>query len=189
MSNQHYTAVLADLRLRRSRLEAEILEIDALIQNLGRWGSSPAGPATSVPAPSAAMELAKKVPANQRYSNISVRWAVLWHLTEFVNGDQKTGEIASALLAGGYQSDKPRFGNLVSAVLSTMKAKNEVEIGSDGGYRVSEVGRRNWNHIRHGLKFQKAIDNALAVSPDQEPRAQTAPSRDSSIAEKARKSK
>ncbi len=188
MSNQHYTAVIDDLRRRRGKLETEIREIDALIRSLERVASAPAGPALSTPPPSAVAELATKVPTNRRYSNISVRWAVLWYLTEFAEGDQKTAEIASALESGGNHSGASRFGNAVSAVLSTMKSKDEVEIGTDGGYRVSDVGRRNWTHIKLGKKFREAIEATLAESAAQEAQPQADPSRINSIGQKVGKS-
>jgi hypothetical protein len=43
---------------------------------------------------------------------------------------------------------------MVSAVLSTMKAKGEVETNDDGGYRVTEQGLATWNGIRQGIKFK-----------------------------------
>jgi len=86
----------------------------------------------------------------------------LWYLAEDAHGFVKTSEVAGALLAGGYKSEALRFPNLVSAVLSTMKAKGEVEPNDDGGYRLTEQGRLTWAHIRQGAKFR------FATSPNEQ---------------------
>jgi len=98
-----------------------------------------------------------------------VRWGVIWYLAEDVevhlprNGSAKTGEIASALLAGGYRSKAERFPNLVSAVLSGLRTKGDVETSEDGGYRLTDQGRHTWESIRHSPKFRNAISNELLL--------------------------
>jgi hypothetical protein len=95
-----------------------------------------------------------------QFANISVRWGVLWFLAEFADGYVKTSEIANALLEGGYRSEAARFPNLVSAVLSSMKGKLEVQTNSDDGapgYCLTEKGRQTWAAIRQGSKFRAAI--------------------------------
>lgn len=89
-----------------------------------------------------------------------MRWSVLWHLAEFAHGYEKTGEIAKALEAGGYQTKgSGPFGNMVSAVLSKMKSMGEVESDKDGGYQLTDVGRHAWHMIKQGAKFRAAISN------------------------------
>jgi hypothetical protein len=149
----HYEAVLADLRARRKSVQIELQELDAAIGSIQRLTRSPAQPQLFEAAPTSAMAPADKA----RYSTISVRWGVLWHLAEFAGTNDKTGDIATALLAGGYQSDAAKFGNLVSAVLSNMKSKGEVEATEDGGYRLTETGRHTWAMIRQGAKFRDAM--------------------------------
>jgi hypothetical protein len=52
-----------------------------------------------------------------------------------------------------------RFGSMVSAVVSNMKTKGEVEANEEGGYRLTEVGRHTWSLIRQGTKFREAISS------------------------------
>ena len=156
--NEHYMAVLADLRGRRLELETQIQRIDAAINGLlVLVGQQPQQPAVSLPS-SPPAQAAQHTAAN-RFSDISVRWGVLWYLADFAEGYVKTAEIADALLKGGYKSEAARFPNLVSAVLSTMKAKEEVEASNDdgaSGYRLTEKGRQTWAAIRQGHKFKAA---------------------------------
>jgi hypothetical protein len=165
--NEHYSAVLGDLRVRREKLEAELRDIEAAIGGLQRLlGESPViaqpwtGSPVVSPPPSQARQTLKASP-KARFSNISVRWGVLWFLAEDAGeAFVKTGEIASALLEGGYKTEAVRFPNLVSAVLSAMKTKGEVETSDDGGgYRLTEQGRATWNNIRHGAKFRYATSS------------------------------
>jgi hypothetical protein len=160
--NEHYAAVLRDLRERRSALDAAIIEVDTAIAALQRManmsvGGMPVRPVVSIPPGAGKTAITVELAAQTRFANMSVRWGVLWQLAEFTEDFAKTGEIAKALLAGGYKSDATRFGNMVSAVLSQMKAKGEVETNDDGGYRLTEAGRNTWALIRQGHKFRAAI--------------------------------
>lgn len=156
--NEHYAAVLADLRTRRSQLQSELQDLESAISAINRLcGDQEIVPSYARIAPVMTNSLEPRPDA--RYANISVRWAVLWHLAEFASDYEKTGQIANALLAGGYKSDAAKFGNMVSAVLSNMKAKGEVEFVEDAGYRLSDDGRRTWNLIRQGSKFRAAISS------------------------------
>jgi hypothetical protein len=154
--NEHYAAVMADLKARRSKLQIELNQIDAAIQGLQLILVEPRGASIN---PDAAWSVSpKEPPANQRYARISVRWGVLWKLAEYSTDYEKTGQIADALLAGGYQtSGASRFGNMVSAVLSNMKTKGEVESNEEGGYRLTDAGRKTWELIKQGTKFKDAI--------------------------------
>jgi hypothetical protein len=160
--NEHYMAVLADLRGRRAKLEAELHDVDAAIGGLqrllGETLTPSAVPLASSPqsSPNADVTQQPHVQAPQphsRFTNISVRWGTLWYLAEDAHDFVKTGEIANALLAGGYKTKAVNFPNMVSAVLSAMKDKGEVETKEDGGgYRLTEQGRRTWNAIRQGAR-------------------------------------
>ena len=160
--NEHYAAVLSDLRERRAALEAEIRELDAALAGIQRvMGAEPAISAATIHRPRPYPDPQPSVPSaadqnapHKRFANISVRWAVLWHLAEFAPGFQKTGEIARAILAGGYNTSAEKFPNMVSAVLSAMKTKGEVETDDAGGYQLTEDGKRTWNLIRQGNKFR-----------------------------------
>jgi hypothetical protein len=174
--NEHYNAVLADLRSRQEALKAELRDVDAAIAGIHRiLGVVPdlSDPYAAIrdvdlspnvsPRPALQERRAPHglatVPVGERFANISVRWGVLWFLAEYAQGYQRTGEIANALREGGYKSDAARFGNMVSAVLSAMKSRvpPEVETNEDGGYRITEHGRQVWQVIRRGSKFRAAM--------------------------------
>ena len=185
---EHYAAVLADLQERKSSLEAELRDIDVMIGGLKRMVGGDALLQGILPSPQgspSALGLAQAIDrlpgvnlalleSRSRFSNLSVRWGLIWYLAEDVEvqrprdrkevaGSAKTGEIANALLAGGYRSQAERFPNLVSAVLSGMKTKGEVEISEDGGYRLTDQGTHTWQSIRHSAKFRNAISNELLL--------------------------
>lgn len=155
---EHYMAVLVDLRNQKAKLEAEVQKMDvaiAAIQALMGVSVSPAHPfIPPMPVPYYHAAQPDSGDAAHRFAKISVRWAALWHLYDFGDQFQKTGEIAAAILAGGYKSEAGRFGNLVSAVISGMKTKGEVETNDDGGYRLTAKGRATWELIRQGGKFR-----------------------------------
>ena len=156
-----YTAFLAELRGRRAKLEAELKDVDVAIDSIlrlsGMMDSGVAPPHVLTVSQSSPLEGQSQATPRRhtRFANISVRWAVLWHLAEDVQGFEKTGEIASALRAGGYRTEATNFGNMVSAVLSTMKGKQEVE-SSDDGYCLTDSGRQTWALIKQGTKFRAA---------------------------------
>lgn len=172
--NEHYRAVLADLQRRRSALEAEIAEIDLAIGPLRRLAfpspeSHPAPPYSVVSgqavvvaplAPGVAVSK-PQLQLGNRYAGLSVRWAVLWHLAEVADGYMRTGEITQAIKDGGYHTDSSHFGNAVSAVLSGMRAKGELEASEDGsGYRISDAGRSTWSLIKQEPKFRSVTSTA-----------------------------
>jgi hypothetical protein len=158
MMNEHYSAVLADMRSRKQRLETELAELETVIQSILRLralngeggGETPQHPAQA-PKP-----ITVGRPSATRFHGISVRWAILWHLSEEAARREKTGEIADALRAGGFQSNAANFSNQVSGVLSLMKVKKEVESTEDGTYAITDEGRRTWQLIRQGEKFRSA---------------------------------
>ncbi|MGB7220241.1 MAG: hypothetical protein WBD07_15690 [Vicinamibacterales bacterium] len=153
--NEHYAAVLADLRTRKQGLESELAVLEAGIQSILKvmgHGESVSENANPVPAGIKA----KAALSPSRFANISVRWGVLWHLAEDATGSEKTGEIAENLKAGGYKTDAANFSNMVSGVLSLMKSKQEVAPSEDGGYVITDEGRRTWQLIRQGAKFREA---------------------------------
>lgn len=179
--NEHYRVVLEDLQRRRSALEAEIAEIDQAIGPLRRlafpspegqmpWtgGADPRPRGTGhvvTPLTSGGSTAKPELQLGSRYAGLSVRWAVLWHLSEVADGYMRTGEITQAIKDGGYHTDSSHFGNAVSAVLSGMRAKGELEASEDGsGYRISELGRMNWSHIKQGAKFRSMSTGPTLLS-------------------------
>lgn len=91
-----------------------------------------------------------------KYSNMSVRWAILDLLS--TSPPMSTPEIAEALKSGGIETTAANFANNVSAVLSTsMKERhNEVQQLPDGKWELMESGRRAIEHIRTTPKFRSA---------------------------------
>ena len=180
--NEHYAAVLADLRVRKSKLEQELSSLDAAIGALMRLHSeSPAIQGPQQPTSGGldailyhqgtgklvAIEAKALGESHDRYSNIGLRWAVMWHLAEVARGWQKTGEIAKAVAAGGYKPKNETTSpltNLVSAVLSNMRVSGEVIVSDAGGYLLSDDGRVKWGLIKQGGKFKAAISGANAQS-------------------------
>lgn len=162
-----YAAVLADMRERRVRLGVEIRELDNAIASLERLANlgthRPPSPPATVAQPAIQHGADEQTEGN--YARISVRWAVLWHLTEFSARPEKTGEITDALTRGGYVSQAGKFGNFVSAVLSTMKAKGEVQTTEDGGFFVTDSGRQTWRAIKQGVKFREATASTAPPPP------------------------
>lgn len=98
-----------------------------------------------------------------KYSGISVRWAVLGFLAEEATGPMGTGAIAEALEQRGVKKAGPsRFGNIVSAVISHLKSKGELEAVDGGLYQLTKAGREMWGMIRASAKFRQTQDATTA---------------------------
>lgn len=89
-------------------------------------------------------------PERMKFQNISMRWAILWFLSESV-GPLHTPNIADGLRAGGV-SERPNFNSIVSAILSQMGQKGEVE-RTDSGHQLTDDGRQIWEGIQRSDKF------------------------------------
>ena len=141
MSNPiDYQAVLRDLELKRAQLHRDIVDLDQAISAMRRLVPGQA----TFPLPSAASQ-----PDNEigKYANISMRWAILKLLCEDAIAPMTTGEIAQALLAGGRPASGVNFNSNVSAVLSVLKQRGEVQAALNG-YEISDIGRQAWNVIK-----------------------------------------
>jgi hypothetical protein len=92
---------------------------------------------------------------NQKYANITVRWAILDILYDA--SAMTTAEIAEILKDKGVRTKAANFVNNVSAVLSTtMKERHkEVEQLPDGKWQLSENGKHAIDYIRTTSKFQR----------------------------------
>ena len=152
---EHYRAVLDDLQKRRDALAEELEQLDSSIAIIRRQAqSAPTQLSLSATVPSVSLTSSPTM-LTPNYSNMSVRWATLWYLSDNASRAFKTSEVAQAMRQGGYQTTMgDRFGNSVSAVLSSMRAKGEVEAVEDGAYRITEIGRSAWDHIRKTDRFQ-----------------------------------
>lgn len=73
-----------------------------------------------------------------------------------------TGQIAEALQERGVTKDtKSPFGNIVSAVISHLRAKGEVGAVSEGLYELTSEGRAMWQHIKNSQKFKLSQSDAI----------------------------
>ena len=133
---EHYNAVLRDIRAKQAKYRQELAELDQAEIAIGKLLASQASLFTAIPQSNPAA----------RYSNMSVRWAVLNLLSEDATGPLATPEIARRLEEGGITTKGARFSSIVSAVISTMKAKGEVE--GEGTYQLTQMGREAWQHIK-----------------------------------------
>jgi hypothetical protein len=90
-------------------------------------------------------------PQRAMFQNISMRWAILWLLSENAAGPATTPNVADLLRDGGF-AERPNFNSIVSAILSQMVGKGEVA-KTDGGYVLTHNGASAWDAIRRSDKF------------------------------------
>lgn len=107
----------------------------------------------------------KPAPANQRYANMSVHWAILDLLLESQR-PMTTAEIADALLARGVRTRAVNFANNVSAVLGTTlrDTHKEVEQLPDNKWALTERGKSKIEYIRTHPKFRAAISGVRSFA-------------------------
>jgi hypothetical protein len=129
-ADETYTGTIQTLVDRRSRLNAEMAALDAEIEALDRAIAilSSVG-STSLSAASTQLELKTRTRTRKGaiYSLISIRWACLWILSQAKKMGLSTAAITELLEKGGRTTKAGRFASTVSAVLSNMKIKREVE--------------------------------------------------------------
>jgi hypothetical protein len=152
MSNKTspYEQTINDLELRRDNCLQELSKLDQAITALR------AAMTVSIPITQTVSVHVTSLPDDKyssdeyKYSNMSVRWAVLKFL--FASADRfTTADISEALLSGG---NKKARKVTVSAVISDMvKKRQELTQGEDGGYQLTETGRHAWNAIVHSFKY------------------------------------
>jgi hypothetical protein len=147
----HYEAVLDDLKKERLDIQQNLASLNLRMRELN--GSIDTLEKRINPDPFSAAGR----PSQQRYANISVRWAILDLL--FNSKALLTSEIAEALKAGGVQTKAANFANNVSAVLTTtMKDRHdEVRQLPDGRWELTETGRSAIEYIRTSPKFHKVF--------------------------------
>ena len=152
-----YEVVVRDLEAERQKiqeqlgaLQARLKELHNSISTLYKRINPDASPSSQTPAPSR--------PPNQKYANMSVRWAILDLLVDSQKA-MATAEIADALLVAGVQTRAANFANNVSAVLSTTMREehNEVQQLPDGKWELTEKGKEAIEYIRTTSKFLGAV--------------------------------
>ena len=156
---EQYKAVLRDLHERRAGYVNAINELDATISVMNRQlQTMGAMPVVANLTPVVTGKLHNDTDEARKFAKMSVRWAVL-KLLAHAERPMATGEIAKALELGGVESKAERFGSIVSAVLSDMKAKKlEVESAEDGCYRLTPKGREAWEHIEQSARYRYRFD-------------------------------
>lgn len=159
----HYKAVLNDLQQRRAAYVNAIEELDAMIAGILRLQAiNGAIPVPASPPSPLAPNVQELTNDATKYSGMSVRWATLNLLAEDSTGPLTTAEIAEALQARGVKSSGQRFGSIVSAVVSDMRAKkSELEVVEDGRYQLTKTGHDAWEHIKMTPQYRsRALSGA-----------------------------
>lgn len=156
----HYRATLADLEQRKADYLNEIKELDGLIAGIAKQiqliESLPVPPPLSDQ--SAISRIVPQTVDPHAFKNMSVRWAILKLFGENQIGlSLPSSEIAKALETGGVETRGERFVGNVSAVVSAMKQKGEIEAAEEGRYRLTVGGREAWNHIQHSQKYLQRL--------------------------------
>ncbi|HWT65986.1 MAG TPA: hypothetical protein VN151_07710 [Terracidiphilus sp.] len=136
-------AVYDHLEHKRQKLKKEYEDVEQVLTGVRREISA-------LKATQALLFPESERPERKKYQNISMRWAILWHLSESV-GPLQTPTVADGLREGGV-SERPNFNSIVSAILSQMSQKSEVE-RVEGGYRLTNSGQQTWDGIRRSEKF------------------------------------
>lgn len=155
----NYRATLADLEQRKADYLKEIKELDGLIAGIAKQVQLIEGtPVHSSLFDQAAISRIDRPADPNAFRNMSVRWGILKLLGENQIGlSMSSSEIAKELEAGGVETRGERFVGNVSAVVSAMKQKGEVEVAEEGRYRLTAHGREAWDHIRHSPKYRERL--------------------------------
>lgn len=143
---EHYRAVLSDLERQRNMYALKINEIDQAIASLHRLIPEDAKP--ELPPPPVVNAAYRAEVPHGKFTGMSVRWAILYLLSEMATGPMTTGEIAAALRSGGIQSAAAKFAGNVSAILSVMRSQRAEVVSVGEGWTISENGKQAWAHIR-----------------------------------------
>jgi hypothetical protein len=143
----NYDAVLVDLEGQCTQIHQQLVPLQTRLKELHHAIAT----LKSIN-PDAHPSVISARPINQKYANISVRWAILDLLAD--SEPMSSSEIADALMASGVQTKAVNFANNVSAVLTTsMKGHQEVEQLPDGKWRLTPNGISAIEHIRTMPKF------------------------------------
>ena len=162
----HYKAVLEAEQTERERLCNECKHINLLIKQkdtvIAALKASLAADDAASREQASALPFAQPVglaapPPNLIYAGISVRWALLSLMSDHAKTTLSTTEMAEALVAGGVRSGGERFPANVSAVVSDMKIRGELESAENNKYRITPKGREVWEGIRTRPQYNKRL--------------------------------
>jgi hypothetical protein len=155
-----YERVVKDLEEKRSVIHAELTvrqkrlrDLNERIAGLYREMGSPVPPTVATVGERKIVTLQP----DQKYSMISVHWAIL-HLLSEAKQPMTTAEIADALTAAGVKTKAANFVNNVSAMMSTtLRTRGEEEVeAKDGRWQLTDVGRNKTAFIVASSKFRRA---------------------------------
>lgn len=154
-----YRLTLATLEQQKADYVNQINDLDGLIAGIAKQIHLIEGgaPVYRAPIDQPAMNRADRAPSfdGNAFKNMSVRWAILKLFGESpVGRSMSSSEIAKALETGGADtSGAVRFVGNVSAVVSGMKQKEEIEGAEEGRYRLTIRGKEAWDHIKNSGKY------------------------------------
>ena len=134
-------ATLSHLTIKRAKLTNELDQTESLIRGIKREIESVEH------TPTLPLDLSPKP-----YEGMSVRWSVFMYLAHYGGGVGTLSMIADALRSGGLSSKGQSFNSNVSAVLSQMSGKNEIEKNGDR-FSLTAHGRSVWEGIQKSEKF------------------------------------
>jgi DNA-binding MarR family transcriptional regulator len=143
----HMVATLSHLAIKRSKLLIELDQTESLIKGIKKEIASLEYTAT-LPFDSGGI---------RPYEGMSVRWSVFMYLAEYGGGVGTLNTIADALRSGGIASKGQSFNSNVSAVLSQMSNKGEIEKTGDR-FNLTPHGQTVWEGIQKSEKFLKRAD-------------------------------
>jgi hypothetical protein len=146
---------------RELEFKREMEGIEETISGLRKMLASKSQPALFAVTP----QHVAAIPAG-KYSNMSVRWAILNLLAEDAVGPMPTGKIAEALNAGGLNSKTGKnFSSNVSAILSVMSnTRGEVE-STETGFRLTPNGRAAWEAVKHTPQYANRLFASASGRP------------------------
>ncbi|MFI5087382.1 MAG: hypothetical protein ACHP7I_03225 [Terriglobales bacterium] len=152
---EHYQIVLQDLERKRAKYKADLADIEQAIGGIRKLMATNASLFAAMPQ--------QAQPA--KYAGMSVRWAIMNFLAEDVGNVPivDTATIAQALLNGGITSRGQNFNSNVSAVLSTMKERGEVEQLETGSYQLTPHGANVWHTIKLTPQYRNRVSDQSIV--------------------------
>jgi hypothetical protein len=175
-AKSHYAYTLKEVEARGNELAAKIADMQRELREnetakVVLWrllGISPA------PAPMQRPNISDA----KKFANVSVRWAILWLLSE-TKKPLTVSEIATALQDGGVDSNAADFNANVSSVLSTMRSKRQEVDVTDGRWAIAEVGTSAIEYIK-ATKLRKffkrgAVDVVAPTTPNTKGATNAAP--------------
>jgi len=158
-----YDGTIKTLQDRRMQLRSELIQLGSEIEALDKAiailtsvvEGAPKSKIDEQNEPAVKAHNPNQIGSNGIYSQISIRWACLSILSKAGSLGLTSAAVTELLVKGGRTSKADRFASTVSAVLSNMKMKGEVE----------QIGNY-WRLSQHGDKALEAIKPRLQQLED-----------------------